>query len=65
MTLKLKSGMWYVRLKSQKDLDSKRFQELEGSLQAHEERMKRKQEESLEQALKVEAFLKNNGPFKS
>ena len=41
------------------------IKELEGSLQAHRERMKRRQEESLEQSLKVQAFLKHNERFKS
>ena len=48
-----------------KNLDSMTIEELEGSLQAHKEKIKRRQEEPLEQVLKTKATLKNDGGEKN
>nr|XP_004510003.1 uncharacterized protein LOC101511179 [Cicer arietinum] len=48
-----------------KDLDSISIEELEGSLQAQEERMKKRQEDPLEQILKIKASLKDDRGFNS
>ena len=48
-----------------KDVDALTFEELESSLQAHEFKIKIRQEEPLEQLLKTKASLKNNGGEKS
>ncbi|XP_012074997.2 uncharacterized protein LOC105636344 [Jatropha curcas] len=48
-----------------KDSDSLTVEELEGSLQAYEEKIKRRQEESLEQALKAKVTLKSDEVEKS
>ncbi|XP_070002651.1 uncharacterized protein [Nicotiana sylvestris] len=47
--------------KESKDLDSMMVEQLEGSLQAHEEKIKRRQEVSLEQLLKTQASFKDYG----
>ncbi|XP_059312753.1 uncharacterized protein LOC132063969 [Lycium ferocissimum] len=46
-------------IKETKDLDSMTIEQLEGSLQAHEEKIKMRQEEPLEQLLKTQASFKN------
>ncbi|GMI83839.1 hypothetical protein HRI_002053200 [Hibiscus trionum] len=43
-----------------KDLDSMTIENVMGDLQAQEDKLNRRQEESIEQALKAKAFLKNN-----
>ncbi|KAK6124791.1 hypothetical protein DH2020_041464 [Rehmannia glutinosa] len=48
-----------------KDQDSISIEEFEGSLQAHEEKIKRRQEEPLEQVLKVKATLRNDAEKKN
>ena len=47
-------------IKKSKDLDSMTLEELEGSLQAHEDKIKRRQDKLLEQALKVKVSLKDD-----
>ncbi|XP_070030742.1 uncharacterized protein [Nicotiana sylvestris] len=46
-------------IEESKDLDSMMVEQLEGSLQAHEEKIKRKQEVSLEQLLKTQTSFKD------
>ncbi|KAF3666348.1 putative protein FAR1-RELATED SEQUENCE 5-like [Capsicum annuum] len=48
-----------------KDLDSMTVKQLDGSLQAYEEKMKRRKEEPLEQLLKTQASFKDFGGEKS
>nr|XP_027190971.1 uncharacterized protein LOC113786771 [Cicer arietinum] len=48
-----------------KYFDSMSIEELEGSLQAQEERMKKGKKESLEQVLKIKASLKDDRGFNS
>ncbi|XP_016544320.2 uncharacterized protein LOC107844406 [Capsicum annuum] len=48
-----------------KDLDSMTVEQLEGSLQARKEKMKRRKKEPLEQLLKTQASFKNFGGEKS
>ncbi|GMJ12182.1 hypothetical protein HRI_004887400 [Hibiscus trionum] len=43
-----------------KDLDSMTIENVMGDLQAQEDKLNRRQEESIEQALKAKVFLKNN-----
>ena len=52
-------------IKESKDLDTLTFEELEGSLQVHELKIKKRQEDPLEQVLKAKASLKNDGGEKS
>ncbi|XP_070043804.1 uncharacterized protein [Nicotiana tomentosiformis] len=51
-------GVYKVR-KESKDLDSMMVEQLEGSLQAHTEKIKRRQEVPLEQLLKTQASFKD------
>ncbi|XP_070036407.1 uncharacterized protein [Nicotiana tomentosiformis] len=52
-------------IEESKNLDSMMVEQLEGSLQAHEEKIKRRQEVSLEQLLKTQASFKDHGGEKS
>ncbi|XP_070056693.1 uncharacterized protein [Nicotiana tomentosiformis] len=52
-------------IEESKDLNSMMVEQLEGSLQAHEEKIKRRQEVSLEQLLKTQASFKDYGGEKS
>ena len=52
-------------IEESKDLDALTFEELEGSLLAHELKIKKRQEEPLEQVLKAKASLKDDGGEKS
>ena len=47
-------------IEDSKDLDSMALEQLEGSLQAHEDKIKRRQNDSLEQALKAKVSLKDD-----
>ncbi|XP_070012611.1 uncharacterized protein [Nicotiana sylvestris] len=52
-------------IEESKDLDSMTVEQLEGSLQAHEEKIKRRQEVPIEQLLKIQASFKDYGGEKS
>nr|XP_009771840.1 PREDICTED: uncharacterized protein LOC104222310 [Nicotiana sylvestris] len=52
-------------MEESKDLDTMMVEQLEGSLQAHEEKIKRRQEVSLEQLLNTQASFKDYGGEKS
>ena len=52
-------------IEESKDLDSMTIEELEGSLQAREDKIKKRHEEPLEKVLKSKVFLKDDGSEKS
>ncbi|XP_070026400.1 uncharacterized protein [Nicotiana sylvestris] len=60
-TLTPKFDFVVCAIEESKDLDSMMVEQLEGSLQAHEEKIKRRQEVSLEQLLKTQASFKDYG----
>ncbi|RDX98950.1 hypothetical protein CR513_18059, partial [Mucuna pruriens] len=64
-SLTIKLDFVVCTIKESKDLESIIIDQLIGSLQAYEERFKRRHEESLEKVLNVKASLKENGEEKS
>ncbi|XP_070006070.1 uncharacterized protein [Nicotiana sylvestris] len=60
-TLTPKFDFVVCAIEESKDLDSMMVEQLEGSLQAHEEKIKRRKEVSLEQLLKTQASFKDYG----
>ncbi|XP_070056528.1 uncharacterized protein [Nicotiana tomentosiformis] len=64
-TLTPKFDFVVCAIEESKDLDSMMVEQLEGSLQAHEEKIKRRQEVSLEKLLKTLASFKDYGCEKS
>ncbi|XP_070014347.1 uncharacterized protein [Nicotiana sylvestris] len=58
-TLTPKFDFVVCAIEESKDLDSMTVEQLEGSLQAHEEKIKRRQKVSLEQLLKTQASFKD------
>ncbi|XP_075100751.1 uncharacterized protein LOC142176615 [Nicotiana tabacum] len=60
-TLTPKFDFVVCAIEESKDLDSMMVEQLEGSLQAHEEKIKRRQEVPLEQLLKTQASFKDYG----
>ncbi|XP_070016596.1 uncharacterized protein [Nicotiana sylvestris] len=60
-TLTPKFDFVVCAIEESKDLDSMMVEQLEGFLQAHEEKIKRRQEVSLEQLLKTQASFKDYG----
>ncbi|XP_070040281.1 uncharacterized protein [Nicotiana tomentosiformis] len=64
-TLTPKFDFVVCAIEESKDLDSMMVEQLEGSLQAHEEKIKRTQEVSLEQLLKTRVSFKDYGGEKS
>ncbi|XP_019244519.1 PREDICTED: uncharacterized protein LOC109224392 [Nicotiana attenuata] len=64
-TLTPKFDFVVCAIEESKDLDSMMVEQLEGSLQAHEEKIKRRQEVPLEQLLKTQASFKDYGGEKS
>ncbi|XP_019237319.1 PREDICTED: uncharacterized protein LOC109217517 [Nicotiana attenuata] len=64
-TLTPKFDFVVCAIEESKDLDSMLVEQLEGSLQAHEEKIKRRQEVPLEQLLKTQASFKDYGGEKS
>ncbi|XP_070014699.1 uncharacterized protein [Nicotiana sylvestris] len=59
LTLTPKFDFVVCAIEESKDLDSMMVEQLEGSLQAHEEKIKRRQEVPLEQHLKTQASFKD------
>ncbi|XP_019238530.1 PREDICTED: uncharacterized protein LOC109218606 [Nicotiana attenuata] len=64
-TLTPKFDFVVCAIEESKDLDSMMVEQLEGSLQAHEEKIKRRQEVSVEQLLKTQESFKDYGDEKS
>ncbi|XP_070002828.1 uncharacterized protein [Nicotiana sylvestris] len=64
-TLTPKFDFVVCAIEESKDLDSMMVEQLEGSLQAQEEKIKRRQEVSLEQLLKTQTSFKDYGGEKS
>ncbi|XP_070022658.1 uncharacterized protein [Nicotiana sylvestris] len=64
-TLTPKFDFVVCAIEESKDLDSMTVEQLEGSLQAHEEKIKRRQKVQLEQLLKTQASFKDYGGEKS
>nr|XP_009777909.1 PREDICTED: uncharacterized protein LOC104227368 [Nicotiana sylvestris] len=64
-TLTPKFDFVVCSIEESKDFDSMTVEQLEGSLQTHEEKIKRRQEVSLEQLLKTQASFKDYGGEKS
>ncbi|XP_070045862.1 uncharacterized protein [Nicotiana tomentosiformis] len=64
-TLTPKFDFVVCAIEESKDLDSMMIEQLEGSLQAHEEKIKRRQEVPLERLLKTQASFKDYGGEKS
>ncbi|XP_070035165.1 uncharacterized protein [Nicotiana tomentosiformis] len=64
-TLTPKFNFVVCAIEESKDANSMMVDKLEGSLQAHEEKIKRRQEGPLEQLLKTQAYFKDYGGKKS
>ncbi|XP_019236670.1 PREDICTED: uncharacterized protein LOC109216909 [Nicotiana attenuata] len=64
-TLTPKFDFVVCAIEESKDLDSMMVEQLEGSLQAHEKKIKRRQEVPLEQLLRIQASFKDYGGEKS